>query len=213
MPQKIILWDWDNTLVDTFDAILTAQNVMRKTYGLPTWSKEEAKSAMNKSGRNLIKDLVGEEKAQEARAVYLKAYAQSASEIVLKPFAIDVLEKAKSLGYVNILASNKAGSILRNEAHTLNVDMYFDRIIGAEDTPCDKPSKSFTDSAINGYDVENIISIGDGKADIQMGHNYVTGIGLLVWTNPETPEFAENKPDASFENLQDLVGYLENFMA
>ena len=122
------------------------------------------------------------------------------------------MEKAKSLGYINILASNKAGSLLRNEAHMLNVDMYFDRIIGAEDTSCDKPSKSFTDSAVAGFDAENIISIGDGKADIQMGRNYITGVSLLVWSNPDSLEFVENKPDASFSNLQDLVVYLENFM-
>ncbi|MBR4932803.1 MAG: HAD family hydrolase [Alphaproteobacteria bacterium] len=213
MTQKIILWDWDNTLVDTFNAILSAQNVMRHTYGLPSWTKEEAKTAMNTSGRNLIKDIVGAEKASEARAVYLKAYAQSAAEITLKPYAIDALEKAKSLGYINILASNKAGSILRNEAHTLNVDSYFDRIIGAEDTPCDKPSKSFTDSAIAGFDAEQIISIGDGKADITMGHNYTNGTGLLVWTDPTTTEFNEIKPDASFTDLQTLSGYLEKLSA
>lgn len=213
MTQKIILWDWDNTLVDTFNAILSAQNVMRHTYGLPSWTKEEAKAAMNTSGRNLIKDLVGDEKAGEARAVYLKAYAQSAAEITLKSYAIDALEKAKSLGYINILASNKAGSILRNEAHTLNVDSYFDRIIGAEDTPCDKPSKSFTDSAIAGFDAEQIISIGDGKADITMGHNYTNGIGLLVWTDPTSAEFNEIKPDASFMDLQTLSGYLEKLSA
>ena len=53
--SKIILWDWDNTLADTFGAILVAQNVMRQAYNLSPWTKEEAKIAMNSSGRNLIK--------------------------------------------------------------------------------------------------------------------------------------------------------------
>lgn len=205
----VILWDWDNTLVDTFDAILSAQNTMRRFYGMKTWSKEEAKAAMNTSGRNLIKDLVGIENAEEARRIYLKAYTQSASAISFKPGAIDVLEKAKSLGFINILASNKAGSILRNEVHTLNVDTYFDRIIGAEDTPNDKPSKLFTDAALSGFSFDKIYSIGDGKADIKMGHNYENGKGVLVWTDAKAVEFSTDKPDYVCENLLSVVALLE----
>ena len=82
--SKIILWDWDNTLADTFGAILVAQNVMRQAYNLSPWTKEEAKIAMNSSGRNLIKNLVGEENALQARQIFLKAYEENASEIVLK---------------------------------------------------------------------------------------------------------------------------------
>ncbi|MBQ9090561.1 MAG: HAD family hydrolase [Alphaproteobacteria bacterium] len=209
MTQKAILWDWDNTLVDTFGAILSAQNVMRRFYGLPAWTKEEAKTAMNTSGRNLIRDLVGEEKAQEARQIYLKAYTQNATAINLKAGAIDALEKSKALGYINILASNKAGSILRNEARTLNVDHYFDRIIGAEDTANDKPSKSFTDAALDGFNYERVYSIGDGKSDIKMGHNYDNGCGVLVWTDPTTSEFNEIKPDYAFADLLSVSIFLE----
>lgn len=207
--QTVILWDWDNTLVDTFGAILSAQNAMRRFYGMPVWTKEESKAAMNISGRNLIRDLVGEERAKEARQIYLKAYTQNVGAINLKPGAIDVLEKIKSLGHINILASNKAGSILRNEAHTLNVDHYFNRIIGAEDTPNDKPSKSFTDAALEGFTYEKILSIGDGKADIKMGHNYQNGYGILVWTNPNTPEFEIEKPDYAFADLLSVALFLE----
>lgn len=205
--KTIILWDWDNTLVDTFGAIFTAQNIMRQSFGLSSWTREEAAAAMNKSGRNLIKDLVGEEKAAAAREVYLKAYAQSAAQINLKPNAINVLEKARVLGFVNVLASNKAGSILRNEAHTLNVDMYFDRIIGAEDTDSDKPSKFFTDAVIAGFDCDTIISIGDGKADIQMGHNYENGIGVLI--SADTQSETAKEADAVFPDLGALEYYLE----
>ena len=78
---KIILWDWDNTLVDTFGAILKAQNVMREAYNLVPWTEDEAKIAMNTSGRNLITHLVGADNAIEARKIFLDAYAKSAAEI------------------------------------------------------------------------------------------------------------------------------------
>lgn len=204
MMTKLILWDWDNTLVDTFGAILAAQNVMRQAYNLSPWTAQDAKIAMNTSGRNLIADLVGAENAAEARKVFLNAYAQSASEIKLKEGAQTIMQYAKEKGYINILASNKAGPILRNEVETLGLTTFFDKIVGAEDFENDKPSKEFTDSAIKGYTADEIYSIGDGKADISMGHNYTNGKGILVWTNPDTPEFETIKPDVCVPNLEKL---------
>ena len=136
---KIILWDWDNTLVDTFGAILKAQNVMRKAYNLAPWTEDEAKIAMNTSGRNLIANLVGTDNAVEARKIFLDAYAKSADEIKLKKGAKEIVEWSKNNGFINILASNKAGPILRNEVETLGMTICFDKIVGAEDFDYDKP--------------------------------------------------------------------------
>jgi len=206
---KVILWDWDNTLADTFGAIFAAQNDARVQYGLTPWTKEESKAAMNTSGRNLIKDVFGEEKAAEVRAYFLTRYAKHADALELKEGAKEVLKTAKELGFINILASNKAGPILRNEVAAMGISDYFDRLIGAEDTPNDKPSKDFTDAALLGVDVEKIISIGDGKADIQMAHNYPNGIGVLVWTNPDSGEFNEIKPDYTAQTLTHVIELLK----
>lgn len=208
MTQKLILWDWDNTLVDTFGAIFAAQNDTRVHFGLSKWTIEESKKAMNTSGRNLLKDIFGEEKATEARVYFLSRYAMHAAEIQLNKGAKEILYFAQTHGFINVLASNKAGPILRNEAETLGVTSYFDKIIGAEDTDNDKPSKFFTDAAIKGFDFDSLISIGDGKSDIKMAHNYENGVGVLVWTDPNTPEFNENKPDFSFATLADVQTFL-----
>ena len=205
---KLILWDWDNTLVDTFGAILAAQNVMRQAYNLEPWTADDAKIAMNTSGRNLIANLVGAENAVEARKIFLAAYEKSAAEITLKDGAQEIMQYAKDKGYINVLASNKAGNILRNEVETLGMTSFFDKIVGAEDFDNDKPSKEFTDLAIQGYTPNEIYSIGDGKADISMGHNYSNGKGILVWTNPNTPEFESIKPDIAVDSLSKLKDVL-----
>lgn len=209
--SKVILWDWDNTLADTFGAIFAAQNEARIRYGLMPWTREESKAAMNTSGRNLIKDVFGADKAAEVRAYFLSRYAEHADALELKSGAKEVLQTAKELGYINVLASNKAGPILRNEVQAMGLTAYFDRLIGAEDTDNDKPSKAFTDSALDEIDVQTLISVGDGKADIQMAHNYVGGIGILVWTNPDGPEFNEIKPDYAANTLNDVCEILKKF--
>ena len=202
MNTKIILWDWDNTLVDTFEAILCAQNDMRTHYGLPLWSSQEAKQAMNTSGRNLIKEIVGEDKAQEARAYYLQSYLKNIHHLKLKDSATEILDYAHSLGYKNILASNKAKDVLLKEVKELGVFYQFDKIIGAEEASEDKPSKIFTDKAIEDFTQQNlIVSIGDGLSDVKMAHNYPNGISILVFTNPTSNEFQMEKPDYTAINL------------
>ena len=199
---KVILWDWDNTLVDTFEAIWHAQNDMRVHFGLGEWTQEEAKKAMNLSGRNLIKNLVGEEKAKEARAFYLKRYAQNACHLKLKDGATDLLNSAKAAGYINILASNKAKDILENEVETLGILDKFDRIIGAEEAAEDKPSKIFTDKAIEGLGpVDLLVSVGDGLSDVKMAHNYPIGIAVLAFTDAASAEFESEKPDYYAKDL------------
>lgn len=209
MLRNLILWDWDNTLVDTFGAIFAAQNDARVKYGLTPWTKQESKAAMNTSGRNLLKDVFGADKAAEVREYFLQRYALHAAEIELKPGAREILAYAGAAGFINVLASNKGGSVLRNEVDALGVRSCFDRVIGAEDADDDKPSKLFTDAAIHGFDARKIISIGDGRADIQMAHNYENGIGILVWTNPQSGEFNEIVPDKTAATLTEVQTILE----
>lgn len=210
IPKKtVILWDWDNTLVDTFDAIFSAQNVMLNFYGIPKLTKDDAIKSMNKSWRNIMKELIGEEKLVEARNIYLDAYKKNSSNLTFKQGALDALKKANELQYINILASNKAGDILRDEVKRLDVAHYFDYIIGAEDTPHHKPSKSFTDVALSNFNYEKIYSIGDRLADIKMGHNYKNGYAILVGSIPNINEFDEDKPDYVFNDMIGVTNFLE----
>ena len=210
---NIILWDWDNTLADTFEAIWCAQNDMRIHYNLPRWSQEEAKKAMNKSSRNLIRTLVGKDKAEAARAYYLRSYAKNIGHLKLKDSAVEVLGYARSLGFINILASNKAKNILLGEVKQLGLLSHFDKIIGAEEAPEDKPSKVFTDQAIEEFSAKDlIVSIGDGLSDVKMAHNYPDGISVLVFTNPNGKEFEKDKPDYCVTSLADCKSILKKLI-
>ena len=199
--NKVILWDWDNTLADTLDIIWRAQNVMRQHYGLSPWSKAEAKQAMNHSGRDLIKNCVGANQVAQAQQYFWQAYATFVEQLKLKEAAQETLNYAKSLGFYNILASNKVQNVLCQEARRLNILSSFDRVIGAEQTAKDKPSKVFTDKALEGLSPQLIIAVGDGLSDVKMGHNYPNGVSVLVFTDAKTSEFNTEKPDYTAKDL------------
>ena len=48
---RAILFDWDNTLVDSWTTINEAQNFLMRAMGMPEWSIEETRERTNRSLR------------------------------------------------------------------------------------------------------------------------------------------------------------------
>ena len=55
-----VIFDWDNTLVDTWPVIHDSMNVTLNKMGCPLWSIEETKQHVRRSLRESFPDLFGE---------------------------------------------------------------------------------------------------------------------------------------------------------
>lgn len=136
---KAILFDWDNTLVNTWPTIHAALNHCMREMGEPEWSLAQVKAQVKQSMRDAFPALFGE-RWEEASHIYQSYYR----EIHLHNLA--ALEGAEALlqwlrgcaVYVAVV-SNKRGPNLRRECAHLGWEPYFDRIIGADDAERDKP--------------------------------------------------------------------------
>ena len=71
---KAIIFDWDNTLVDTWEVIHAALVETFTTLGHVPWTLDETKSRVAHSLRDSFPKLFGE-RWTEARRVYLDSYA------------------------------------------------------------------------------------------------------------------------------------------
>lgn len=206
--DDIILWDWDNTLADTFSAILAAQNDMRIHFGLAPWTPKQAKEGMNASGSQLLTTLFGPDKREEARSVYLNAYQKHTDRVKLKDGAYEALETANRLGFCNILASNKNDLLLHQEVAETGLTSCFFRIIGAGIAVADKPDKRFVETALKGLSFRQLITIGDSRSDIMMARRYPHAIAILVGTDISSPEIQATPPDYACATLRDVEALL-----
>ena len=68
-----ILFDWDNTLVDTWPTIHSALNVTMRHMAHPEWSLEQVKTTVKKSMRESFPELFGD-RWQEAAMHYQQSY-------------------------------------------------------------------------------------------------------------------------------------------
>jgi len=170
-----IIFDWDNTLVDTWPLIHLAINQTMAHMNQELWSLEKIRDTVHKSMRESFPDIFGSnwEKAGE---FYRQSYHQLNIENIA--FLKDSLNLIKLIHQLNIpqfIVSNKIGATLRKEVKKLQVDKLFFSIIGAQDADADKPSSSPVELALmsSGIDLKkhHLWFVGDTIADIECAYN------------------------------------------
>lgn len=135
-----VLFDWDNTLVDTWPIIHRALNLTLVHMGHEEWSFEKVKNNTKKSMRDAFPELFGdrwEEAAKHYQQSYRSLNLQHLNEL---PGAEAMLQALKARGVFMGAVSNKKGDTLRTELAHIGWDKYFDVAIGAGDAARDKPA-------------------------------------------------------------------------
>jgi phosphoglycolate phosphatase len=143
-----LIFDWDNTLVDTWPTIHEALNVMLPQMGHAPWAIDETKRRVRQSLRDAFPGLFGA-RWQEARTLYLEAFeAIHLDRLRPLPGAEALLDGLRADGRFLALVSNKTGSLLRREVDALGWGGYFGRVVGAGDAVRDKPHRAPVDLAL-----------------------------------------------------------------
>ncbi|MBL6946143.1 MAG: HAD family hydrolase [Rhodospirillales bacterium] len=137
---RAIIFDWDNTLVETWPAIHEALQRTFNQFGLEPWTFEETKQRVRKSMRESFPPLFGE--AWEEAGAFFKDAFTSIHLDLLKPAdgAAEMLADLCDAGIFLGVVSNKNGDILRDEAAFLAWQKFFGRIVGSFDAERDKPA-------------------------------------------------------------------------
>jgi phosphoglycolate phosphatase len=174
LPRALI-FDWDNTLVDSWDAIAEAMNHTRAAFNMPPWSLDEVKANCTRAARESFPEWYGAE-WKKAYDIYYKDFdeVRRRRDIKVLPGAHELLLWLKAEGIPSFVVSNKRGDYLRLEAQKLKWENLFAAIAGAQDAPRDKPAREHVDYALNhsGLTADaGVWFIGDSETDILCARN------------------------------------------
>ncbi len=201
---KAIVFDWDNTLADTWPLIQSAMNEARVAFGKEAWSAREVKEKVHKSMRESFPVMFGDD-WQSAGKLYLDSYAKNnLTNLKLLPGTLDLLQELKKQDIRVFLVSNKIGVTLRKEVKALNLGEYFFSVIGSMDSAFDKPGDAPVRLALQGSDVDfekdkaDIWFIGDTISDIQCGVN--CGFKPVIFNSDEGEVSASITQDPIFND-------------
>lgn len=205
---EAILFDWDNTLVDTWPVIYASIKRTFETMDKTPWSFEETKENIHLSLRDSFPDLFGD-RWEEAGRLYLQYFEEiHLQEIRPLDGAKEVLDLLADSDIYVAVVSNKTGYNLRAEIKHLGWNHYFKKEIGAKDAEEDKPSKKPIEMALEGSSINmgnNIWFVGDSITDMQCAYNSNSTPVFYGDQDLSLPKFKDYQPKYHFNNHDELL--------
>ncbi|MEO0393808.1 MAG: HAD family hydrolase [Pseudomonadota bacterium] len=170
-----VIFDWDNTLVDSWATIHEALAGTFEHFGLPAWSMDEVKAQVRQSLRDSFPRYFGDQ-WEAARDIYLGRFeAIHLTRCVALPGAAALLDGLTTRWRIPAgIVSNKTGRLLRKEVDYLGWSAHFVSVVGAGDAISDKPNPAPVDlirKELSTQQSQNIWFIGDTDIDMACAHN------------------------------------------
>lgn len=170
LPQGVI-FDWDNTLVNTWPVIAEALNTARSAFGLETWSVAEARIKSARALSETFPEWFGENWEKARDLFYDRFAAVHCERLVAMDGAEELLRFLHEKGLPLFVVSNKKGIYLRDEIRCLGWQDMFTNIVGAGEAPCDKPARESVEMVLSGTDLraddQRIWLVGDTQVDVE----------------------------------------------
>jgi len=209
---RALLFDWDNTLVDTWSTIYHALTVTFEAMGERPWTLQETRQRVRKSAREAFPELFGT-RAEEATRLFYETFERDHLEHLReRAGAGAMLEDLAGRGSLGLgVVSNKTGTYLRAEADRLGWAVHFHRLVGATDAPRDKPARDPVDLALDGSGLAagaDVWFVGDTDVDLQCALAAGCTPVLIREEPPRPGEFDGHRPAAyvaDFSGFLDLV--------
>ncbi len=209
---EAILFDWDNTLVDSWAVIFDALNFTLKSFDKEPWSMDQTRERVRKSLRDTFPAMFGDDWTQAAEVFYGRF--DDIHIAMLSPFegAADMLADLSARGIFLAVVSNKRGQYLRKEVAHLGWDKHFSKLIGAMDASNDKPSIEPVEMALSSCDHKRggqVWFVGDADIDMECAINAELAPVLMRPYPPKHEEFQEFQPLCHIDNCQALSKLVE----
>jgi len=210
---RAVIFDWDNTLVESWPAIAEAINQTRAAFGLETWTVDEVRSRCTRAARDSFPEWFGP-RWKEAYDFYYRGFDEirKRREITPLPGAGALLRWLKAREVPAFVVSNKRGDYLRLEAERLQWRDYFASIVGAQDAVRDKPAREHVDHALSPTGIvadSSIWFVGDSETDVLCARN--AGCTPVLIGHEELARCLV--VDHVFADCQNLLEMLENYAA
>jgi phosphoglycolate phosphatase len=208
-----VLFDWDNTLVDTWAVIHTALNTTLAAMGEPTWTLAETRARVRRSAREAFPAWFGG-RAEEASRIFYEAFeAEHLAQLRPLPGAAELIDGLAAAGYDLAVISNKQGYLLRREADHLGWTGRFRALVGAGDAAADKPDPAAVTLALGGEDSPraagpSVWLVGDTDIDMDCAGRAGCVPVLLRAEPPGAGEFADSPPAVHVGGCAELAELL-----
>ncbi|HLJ96836.1 MAG TPA: HAD-IA family hydrolase [Gemmataceae bacterium] len=204
---KAVIFDFDGTLVDSYQAITASVNHVRAAHSLPPLSEPEVRRCVGRGPAYLLEHTVPGMHLDKDMARYRDHHPsvlRSGTHIL--PGVQETLMHLKASGLHLAVCSNKPRDFTRELLDALRLASLIEVVIGPEDAPRIKPAPDMLLAALQRLKVTpaEALYVGDMVVDIQTAR----AAGVSVWVIPtgsdERSTLQAAKPDRLLGEFREL---------
>lgn len=205
LSLNVIVFDFDGVIINSGADLANAVQYTQRQLGRPVLPKEEIISYVGRGVENLIRRSFkgsSEEIIQKAIPIYKEYYYNNCVvDTVLYPNVKEILEYFKDKKIA--LVTNKPENMSRKILECLNVNQYFDMIIGPESVKNMKPDPEGLLKVLDtfGESPKKAIMVGDSHTDVEAGKKagmYTCGVTYGLGSSED---LIKAEPDFLFDDI------------
>ena len=207
---RAVLFDWDNTLVESWDIIHESLRLTFRDLGRAPWTFAQTKAWVRRSMRDSFPDLFGADAVQAEHLFYGHYRANHLERLTPLAGASETLAALHRDGLHLGVLSSKQGDLVRDEAEHLGWSGYFGRIVGAGDGPLDKPAPEAMALALEGAGIAtgpDVWYVGDTGIDVTSARN-AGCVSMIVSADPPRDGDCPREPNHQVADHAALQGFL-----
>jgi phosphoglycolate phosphatase len=207
MSIRVVLFDFDGTLVDSYRAITASVNYVRAAHGLPELSVEEVRPNVGRGLPNLLRQCVPDSDFERDARLYREHHPsvlESGTDLL--PGALETLRELHDRGIKQGICSNKPVAFTRKLVRMLKIESFVSQVLGPEDVEAPKPAPFMLLEALLRLHAgaNEAVYVGDMSVDVQTAR----AAGIKVWVLPTGSEthgqLEAANPDRILAGLSEL---------
>lgn len=203
MGQTTFIWDFDGTLVESYEAIHQVLTLLYKAYDLPLDKEFVFDFIIRESVGSLLRKLAAEHDLpfEELLRFFNREQEARDNMIYLMPHAKEALQLTKEKGIQHFIYTHK-GATTEAVLARLGIDHFFTEVITSANGFARKPHPEGVDYLMTKYGLDKAQTyyIGDRKLDVEVAEN-----SCIQSINLHQPSSAINRKIDDLSDLVDLV--------